>query len=75
LTAQIQDLAGAREATPPSTSTGEQMNTRNSSDVIVNLPVMTFETETLPYLAELIAEGLKSRGILVSKDEVTIKKV
>ncbi len=51
------------------------MNTRNSSDVIVNLPVMTFETETLPYLAELIAEGLKSRGILVSKDEVMIKKV
>jgi hypothetical protein len=51
------------------------MSTRTSSDVIVNLPVMTFETETLPYLAELIAEGLKSRGILVSKDEVTIKKV
>ena len=51
------------------------MNTRNSSDVIVNLPVMTFETETLPFIAEIIAEGLKSRGIIVSKHEVTIKKV
>jgi hypothetical protein len=49
------------------------MNKKNSTDVVIEFPEMTFYNDSLPFLARTIEDALKSRGILVSANEIQIK--
>jgi predicted ATPase len=57
----------------PVGTTNKPTKEEQMKDVIVELPVLSLYEEALPFLAETISEALRSRGLIVGTQEISVK--
>ena len=67
------DLSGRRSYDDASGTQPTHEKRHQVKDVIVELPVLSLYEEALPFLAETISEALRSRGLLISVSEISVK--